>query len=225
VTWTGAFAGALTGLVLGPLVAGFVHTAPQPGAWWAPWRPSGRRWSDTSVRDRVAVTAGSGVGAALAGAGSGWTAAWPAFVLVGVAAGPLTVVDLRIHRLPDRIVLPTALLAAVLLAVAAIVQDAPRPLLRALVGAAVVLVALGGLAVAARGAFGLGDAKCAAVLALLLGWRSVEAVVVGLWVGFAVAAVGALVLVAARRAGWRSRIAFGPALLLGALGTSALLAV
>jgi leader peptidase (prepilin peptidase) / N-methyltransferase len=221
---TGAWAGALVGLLLGPLVAGLVHTAPQAGPWWAPWRPTGRRWSDTSARDRVAVTAVSTVGAALAGAGSGWTAAWPAFVLVGVSAGPLVVVDLRLHRLPDRIVLPTGALTLALLGVAALVRADGGPLLRALVAAAVVAVVLGALSLLARGGFGLGDAKTAAVLALLLGWHSTSAVVVGLWAGFVVAAVVALALVATGRATWRSRLAFGPPLLVGALGSLVALA-
>ncbi|MHA3702545.1 prepilin peptidase [Jatrophihabitans sp. YIM 134969] len=224
MTWTGAVAGAVAGLLLGPLVASLVLTAPEPGPWWAPWRPTGRRWSDTPVRERAGVTAVAVVAAALAGAGAGWTAAWPAFVLVGIAAGPLTVVDLRLHRLPDRIVGPTALLAVALLGVASLATDLAQAWLRAVVSGVVVLVVLGALALAARGAFGLGDAKCAAVLAVLLGWRSVTAVVVGLWVGFLVAGLAAVVLVVAGRAGWRTRIAFGPPLLLGALGTAAVLA-
>ena len=221
---TGAWAGALTGLLLGPLLAGLVHTAPQPGPWWAPWRPTGRRWADTSAHDRLAVTACAVVGAGLAGAGAGWGAAWPAFVVVGLAAGPLVVVDVRLHRLPDRIVLPTGALAAVLLALAALVRADAGPLLRALICAVVVLAVLGSLAGLARGAFGFGDVKTAAVLALLLGWTSVQAVVVGLWAGFVVAAVVALGLLVTRRAGWKSRIAFGPSLLLGALGALAALA-
>lgn len=219
---TGAWAGALAGLLLGPLAAGLLHRAPEPGPWWAPWRPAVATVV-VSSRERVVVTGLAAVLAALAGAGAGWGATWPAFVLVGVVAAPLVVIDVRVHRLPDRIVLPTGLAVALLLGLAALVRDDAGPWLRALVGAVVVLVVLGVLSAVSRGAFGLGDVKTAAVLALLLGWHSAAAVVLGLWVGFLVAAVLALVLVAARRVAWRSRIAFGPPLLVGALSVVAVL--
>lgn len=93
----------------------------------------------------------------------------------------LSVIDVRRRIVPDRIVLPAA--AAVL---AARTLAHPSPIwLAAGLGAAVLLLLVG-----ARGGLGMGDVK----LGLLLGFAAGRGVVLALLVGFAVAAVPALVL-------------------------------
>jgi leader peptidase (prepilin peptidase) / N-methyltransferase len=63
---------------------------------------------------------------------------------------------------------------------------------------------------------GLGDVKLAGPLGALLGWLSWSALALGAFLGFALAAVTGLALIAARRAGRKSALPFGPFMLAGA---------
>jgi len=64
---------------------------------------------------------------------------------------------------------------------------------------------------------GFGDVKLAPTLGLVLGWYGWGAVVTGTFAGFALGAVWGLFLIAARRAGRRTALPFGPFMLVGAL--------
>ncbi|WP_169064240.1 prepilin peptidase [Geodermatophilus dictyosporus] len=148
------------------------------------------------------------------------TGARPATLALCWAAGAAVVlaqVDLAVHRLPDRVTLPAgAVCAAALLADAALLGTWPA-LLRALLAAA----ATGGVALltalAAPSGLGLGDVKLLALLGLVLGWAGWGVLLAGVLLGLLAGAAVSLVLVAARRAGWRTALPFGPPLLLGAV--------
>ena len=58
-------------------------------------------------------------------------------------------------------------------------------------------------------------AKLLGLLGLVLGWAGWGVLLTGVLLGLLAGAGTALALVAARRAGWRTPIAFGPPLLLG----------
>ena len=124
-------------------------------------------------------------------------------------------VDLRERLLPNRVLLPATVGAAALLVVAAVRLGAWPDLLRAAAGAVTLFCVLLALALLAPGQFGMGDVKLGALLGLYLGWLGWPALALGVLAGFAVQAVAALVLLAARRVGLRSALPFGPALLLG----------
>jgi leader peptidase (prepilin peptidase)/N-methyltransferase len=64
---------------------------------------------------------------------------------------------------------------------------------------------------------GLGDVKLSGALGALLGWLGWPAVLAGTLAAFALNAVVALVLLASRRVTAKSGIAFGPAMILGAV--------
>ncbi|PRY50672.1 leader peptidase (prepilin peptidase)/N-methyltransferase [Geodermatophilus tzadiensis] len=148
------------------------------------------------------------------------TGARPATLALGWAAAAAVVlaqVDLAVHRLPDRVTVPAAAVcAAALLADAAVLGTWPA-LLRALLAAA----AAGGVALlaalAAPSGLGLGDVKLLALLGLVLGWAGWGVLLAGVFLGLLSGAVVSLVLVASRRAGWRTALPFGPPLLLGAV--------
>ena len=147
----------------------------------------------------------------------GGGAASPAFLLLAAAAVPLAVVDLRHRLLPDRIVLPLLAAGSALLLLAAALDGAWTPALRALLGAVVLFAAFLGLALVAPAGLGMGDVKLAAVLGLYLGWLGWDQVLLGAVAGFLVQAVVALALLATRRIGLRGELPFGPAMLAGAL--------
>ena len=143
---------------------------------------------------------------------------------MAAAAVVLAGVDLLVHRLPDAVVYPAAgALTTALLLDAAVTGSWPA-LLRAVLAAG----AAGGTALAAAwaapAALGLGDVKLLGLLGLLLGWRGWDVLVTGVFLGLVAGACAAVVLLLARRAGWRSAIPFGPPLLIGAAAALALTA-
>jgi leader peptidase (prepilin peptidase)/N-methyltransferase len=131
-------------------------------------------------------------------------------------AVPLALVDAAVHRLPDRLSYPAAAGAWALLGLAALAGPGPTPWLRA--GLAGVVLALGFAATTlllGRRGFGLGDAKLALGVGLLLGWYGWPVLVAGLVLTFALSALVSLGLLVARRVRWSSHLPFGPFLIAG----------
>ncbi|WP_051940023.1 prepilin peptidase [Phaeacidiphilus oryzae] len=126
---------------------------------------------------------------------------------------PAAVIDLRERRLPDRLTLPGALGTLVLLGAAGALGDRSGSAVRALIAAGVLGIAFWAVALVAP--MGLGDAKLALTLGAALGWYGWGAVLVGVFVGFLLAGVAGLLLVAAGRARLGDPIPFGPFLVAG----------
>jgi leader peptidase (prepilin peptidase)/N-methyltransferase len=128
----------------------------------------------------------------------------------------LAAIDLDVHRLPDRIVLPAYPALAAMLAGDALLNREGWPLARGVVGA----VSLAGFYLLMRvinpRGMGLGDVKTAGVLGLALGYVGWSALGVGAFFGPVVG--GAMVLpgVLAGRLSGKTRVPYGPALLAGA---------
>ncbi|RKT31128.1 leader peptidase (prepilin peptidase)/N-methyltransferase [Microbacterium sp. AG1240] len=139
-----------------------------------------------------------------------------AYGAFAVLSAVLTVIDLRTHRLPDRLVLPAYPVAAVLLTGAAFLRGDPARLL-SVAGGAIVLFAFYLLLRMLRpGAMGGGDVKLAGVIGAFLGYLGWDAVLGGAIAGFVFGGLVAAVIVLARRARGANRLAFGPWMLLGA---------
>jgi leader peptidase (prepilin peptidase)/N-methyltransferase len=143
-----------------------------------------------------------------------------AFVLAAVAGVLLAAIDLACLRLPDVIVLPVLAAVIVLLGAATALAGtgaAGRDLLRALIAA---LALSGGylvLALLPGANLGLGDVKLCALLGLLLGWLSWGAVLLGALLPHLINGPVALALLVSGRAGRKTALPLGPALLAGAL--------
>ena len=138
--------------------------------------------------------------------------AWLWFVAAGVLLG---VIDLREQLLPNRVLLPATAGALLLLTMAAAVGDRWDDLLRAVLAGAAAFGVLLAMALVSPAGMGMGDVKLAGLLGVFLGWLSWPALVAGLFLGFLLQAVLGLALLAMRRAGRRTELPFGPALLLG----------
>jgi leader peptidase (prepilin peptidase)/N-methyltransferase len=147
----------------------------------------------------------------------GLDAALPAFLYLGAIGVALAMIDLDVKRLPNSIVLPSYVVGAVLLAVAAFANDDWWALLRAGLG----MVALYGLffllALVYPAGMGFGDVKLAGVLGLYLGYLGWAEVVTGGFLGFLFGGVVGGGLMILHRAGRKSQIPFGPFMLAGAL--------
>ena len=139
-----------------------------------------------------------------------------AYVVLAVSSVVLSVIDVRVHRLPNLLVGATASAGFVFFALAALLEGEAGALVRAMTAALAVGAVFMGLAMIRAGALGGGDIKLAATLALFTGWLSWEAVLVGVASGFLFGGFGALWVVIRRRADAATRIAFGPYLFAGA---------
>ncbi|MDR5710803.1 A24 family peptidase [Nesterenkonia flava] len=132
-----------------------------------------------------------------------------------VCAVSLGFIDLREHRLPNRILYPWAGITAVILVLVSFLLGEGSSLVRALLGglawgAAFLLIRL-----VHPPSLGMGDVKLVVVLgmyAAYLGWETLAAAVV---VSFLLGGLVCLGLVLARRASRATRVPFGPFLLAG----------
>jgi leader peptidase (prepilin peptidase)/N-methyltransferase len=159
---------------------------------------------------------------ALVGLRSGWSAELPAWMWFAGLGLLLSVVDLREHLLPNRVLVPGTVVTAGLLALAAAVGDDWSALGRALAAAAAGFLVLLVMALIAPAGLGMGDVKLAALLGLVLGWIGWPALLLGLFLGFLLQAVAALALLGVGRAGRSTELPFGPALVAGALAAALL---
>jgi leader peptidase (prepilin peptidase)/N-methyltransferase len=210
--------------MVGVVVGTFVNRAAGRFPWSTPL--NGRQLvgpGPVAVRTPVLEVVSAGL-FVLIGLRFGWSPdlpAWAWFVAVGLL---LAVIDLREQLLPNRVLLPGGIGAAGLLVLAAAVDGAWPALLRAAVAAALSFAVLLVMALLAPAGLGMGDVKLAALIGLLLGWLGWPVVLLGFFLGFLAQAVLGLALLALRRAGRRTELPFGPALLSGAV-LAALLAV
>ncbi|HEY0486272.1 MAG TPA: prepilin peptidase [Mycobacteriales bacterium] len=138
-----------------------------------------------------------------------------AFLVLGALGVALAVIDLDVRRLPNALTLPAYPVVIGLLGLASWAGPGPRPMVRGALAMVVLLALYGVLFVV--GGMGLGDVKFAGVLGFALGWLGWPEVAVGTALGFVAGGVVAVVLLVSGRARRRSRIAFGPFLVAGAL--------
>jgi leader peptidase (prepilin peptidase) / N-methyltransferase len=139
-------------------------------------------------------------------------AAW--LVLAGV---PLTVIDVRVRRLPDALTLASFAGVSVLLTAAAATTGHWQDLARAATGAAIVAGLFVVLALLRPGSAGLGDAKLGLSTGALAAWASWGVLLGSVFAAFVLAAIFAFALLVSGRASLRSSVPFGPFLLAGCL--------
>lgn len=145
-----------------------------------------------------------------------------------VMAVRLTVIDVRHHLLPNRIVFPSYAVAGVLLLAAALAASAGAaqpsqpigiltlPVLRVVAGAAVLWLFYFVLRLVYPPGMGFGDVKLAGVLGMYLGYLGWGHVFAGTFLAFLLGGLWSLGLLAARRGTLKSSIPFGPFMLAGA---------
>jgi leader peptidase (prepilin peptidase)/N-methyltransferase len=155
-----------------------------------------------------------------------------------VMAVRLTVIDVRHHLLPDRIVFPSYAIAGVLLLGAAASQFLPGgqdvagtadagafgvPGLRVLAGGAALWLFYFVLHAVYPPGMGFGDVKLAGVLGMYLGFLGWGHVLAGTFAAFILGGLWSLGLLAARRGNLQSAIPFGPFMLAGTLAAMVLI--
>lgn len=140
-----------------------------------------------------------------------------AFLAAAAVGVLLAAVDLACLRLPDPVVGVLLAVVAVVLPAAAFVSADPGRLGRAALAGTLCFALHLAFALLPGRPLGPGDVKLAGVLGLLLGWLGWPAVWLGLALPHLLNGPVALYLLITRRAGRRTALPFGPALLTGAL--------
>lgn len=136
------------------------------------------------------------------------------YLFLASASIALAAIDIDTQRLPNSIVYPTIAVMVIYIGVTILLGGSPEAALRAFIAAAVLFLFYAALWF--FGGMGLGDAKLAVALGLALGWVGWSAVIVGVFAAFVIGGLYGVALMLARRAGRRSRVPFGPWMLLGA---------
>jgi leader peptidase (prepilin peptidase)/N-methyltransferase len=229
------------GLVTGSFLNVVIHRVPRdesllrPGSQCPSCRTPVRAWHNVPVlswlllrgrcagcRERISVryplvelATGALFVAVTAHVGLTWSL--PAFLYLAAIAIALAVIDLDVHRLPNAIVLPSYVVAFVLLAVAAGLDSDWGAIARGLAAMALLWSGYRFRAWLKPGGMGGGDVKLAGLLGLYLGYLSPAAVAVGTFAGFLLGGLVGVVLLATGRATGRTQVPFGPAMLAGAL--------
>ena len=135
---------------------------------------------------------------------------WTVPLVVGYAALliGISLYDVRRHRIPNVAVYPAILVALV---VAFVRPDGPWwSFVLSGLGAAAFFILLGSLG---GGSMGGGDAKLAALIGLVAGF---PAVLIALFVAFALGSIAGVLLIAIGKLGRRDPLPFAPALAVGA---------
>lgn len=170
---------------------------------------------DTPARIVATCALGAAVDAAMAWR-FGWSDELPAYLAFGAVAAAVTVTDLAVRRIPNRVVAPAALVGPVLLVVASAGSGLWSPLARAAIGAALLAGFYLALGLAFPAGMGLGDVKWAGVIGLYLGYLGWTTLPTATLVAFGAAALFVLAGRAAGR-GRRLVLPMAPFMAAGAL--------
>lgn len=138
------------------------------------------------------------------------------FLYLAAIAVALTLIDLEHRRLPDAIVLPSYAVAATAFVALAVTRGEYGTLGRAAAGGAVLFAFYLLLVLIQPKGMGAGDVKLAGLLGIHLGWLGWGALVVGAFAAFLLGGLFSITLMVVGRAGRKSKIPFGPWMLLGA---------
>jgi len=147
----------------------------------------------------------------------GFDWALPAFLVFFAALVAVTVIDLEHYIVPNRIVLATLVVSVPLLALAALVEGDWLSLRTALIGSVAAGAGLLVINLISPRGMGMGDVKLALVLGLYLGWLDLGHVLLGLFLGFLLGAVGGVALIALKLRTRRDHVPFAPFLAGGAV--------
>ncbi|MEU8657319.1 prepilin peptidase [Actinoplanes philippinensis] len=144
----------------------------------------------------------------------GWSWELPAYLYLAAVAIALTMIDFDRMQLPSKIVIPSYGVAIALLTPVSIAAGDPSALIRAAIAALALYLFYAFVAIFGMGG---GDVKLSPLLGFYLGWLGWDAVAVGVFAGFMIGGLPAIVLLIIGKAKRKSRIPFGPSMLAGAL--------
>jgi leader peptidase (prepilin peptidase)/N-methyltransferase len=107
-----------------------------------------------------------------------------AFLYLAAVSIALAFIDLDTHTLPNRIVIPSYIVGALLLGATGLIQGNYSAIYRALLGMLALSLFYFGMALIYPGGMGMGDVKFAGVLGLFLGYLGWDVLLVGAFSAF-----------------------------------------
>ncbi|CAL9489641.1 hypothetical protein SUDANB145_03194 [Streptomyces sp. enrichment culture] len=137
------------------------------------------------------------------------------WLLLAPVAVLLTVVDVRVRRLPDPLTLPLAGAALALLGLVSLVPEHAGSWTTALLGTLALGAGYYALFLINPSGMAFGDVKLALGAGAVLGWYGWATLLLGAFAGFLLGSLYGIGLVVARRAARDTQIAFGPFLIGG----------
>jgi len=158
--------------------------------------------------------------AALFAAFGGWfgfSAELPAYLYLAAVGVALAMIDLDVQRLPDVLTLPSYPVGIVLLGAASLAHHSGWSMARGLLGMVVLFAFYFTVAMIAPRGMGFGDVKLSGVVGLYLAWLGWSQLAVGAFAAFVVGALVGMGLVLFAGGGRKTRVPFGPFMLVGAL--------
>lgn len=169
-----------------------------------------------SAGARIGVSVVSAVLFGLVALTFGLTWELPAFIFFAGTSVILGAVDLIERRLPNAVLYPSLAVLPVLLALPAVATGAWASLVASGVGGVALFAIYFVLAVISPGGIGMGDVKLAALIGMALGFLGWTPMLIGGTAGFVVGGLTSLVALLSGRAGLKTALPYGPAMLAGA---------
>jgi leader peptidase (prepilin peptidase)/N-methyltransferase len=163
------------------------------------------------------VELGTALVFAALGARFGADPALPAYLWFAAGMVALSLIDLDTFKLPKKVVYPTLIGTAALLAVAGVVDADWRGMKEAAIGGLIGFAVLYAIRFVYPRGMGFGDVRLAGVIGVALGWITLGLVPVGLFLGFVLASVIGVGLIATGVKTRKDHVPFGPFLAAGAL--------
>jgi leader peptidase (prepilin peptidase)/N-methyltransferase len=140
----------------------------------------------------------------------------PAYLYLCAVGVALALIDLDVKRLPDVLTLPSYGVGLALLGAASGVHHDAWSLARACIGMAALFAFYFTVAIIAPRGMGFGDVKLSGVIGLYLAWLGWAELAVGAFAAFVVGALVGIGLVIFSGAGRKTKVPFGPFMLVGA---------
>jgi leader peptidase (prepilin peptidase) / N-methyltransferase len=141
----------------------------------------------------------------------------PAFLYLAAVGMALAMIDIDVKRLPDVLTLPSYPIGLALLGLAAWIDTDRGALGRAVLGMLALLAFYAVVWVLYPAGMGFGDVKLSGVIGLYLGWLGWGQLVIGAFAAFLVGAVVSIGIVVFKGGGRKTKVPFGPFMLIGVL--------
>lgn len=198
-----------------PLVVAASIAGPIVGAnVWRIGPREGRRFRSRAGFAASIITLGLFVG--MASVSDNWALVIAGWILTsGLVSASW--IDLLTHRLPRQVSYSVLGAGLPFLIMAAVLDDEPERIVWVFLGLLMATAIMAILYLIGRGALGAGDVRLAPTLGAFLGWYGPRAVFYGVFLGFVVATIVSILLLAARRLERTDEIPMGPFLMVGTL--------
>lgn len=198
-----------------PLVVASAIAGPLVGAnVWRIGPREGRRFRSLAGYTATIVTFGLFVG--MASVTDNW-----ALVIAGwiLSSGLVSAswIDLLTHRLPRQVSYSILGAGLPFLIMAAVLEDESERIVWVFLGLLMATAIMAVLYLIGRGALGAGDVRLAPTLGAFLGLHGPRAVFYGIFLGFVLATVVSIVLLALKRLDRKDEVPMGPFLMIGTL--------